>query len=269
LKNSSYVETLLFEHRFWLQILGDHARFIFTSLAPNEVDTIKEAKEFITLFDDLLCTARSNINKNELNEFTLITYKMSNKLRTFKLTLIERLISKRINIHLTPVFINHMVNELEEYIRIQELWMEDKDLNTTPLHYHMLWLQDGFGHAYAIASNLDMIEKQQIRISENFAKDFTDLYIKSVELAGFTRTGLCSFPSLDRLNEDAHKKMNLFMNFLKELKQEISSKEILSILMPLMLDHMYREECYYLTKLSMVSKVPCPNCKPDRPRENM
>lgn len=272
MKNSSYSESILFEHRFWLQILGDHARFIFTSLAPNEVNAIKEVKEFIVLFDELLCNSRSSINKNELNElneFTLTTCKAAKKLRFFKLTLLENQISKKINIHLTPVFINHMINELQEYITIQELWLAGKDFNKNPLHHHTLWLQDAYGHANAIASNLDMIEKEQIKISKNFAKDFTDLYIKSIELLGFTRTGLCSFPSLNRLNEDANKKMKMFMSFLMKLKEEISGKEILSVLMPLMLDHMYREECYYLTKLALVSNIECPNCKPDAPREIM
>ena len=26
----------LYEHRFWLQILGDHCRFIFTALSPRK-----------------------------------------------------------------------------------------------------------------------------------------------------------------------------------------------------------------------------------------
>ncbi|MEG1797522.1 MAG: DUF2935 domain-containing protein [Clostridium sp.] len=49
----------------------------------------------------------------------------------------------------------------------------------------------------------------------------------------------------------------------------MSEKEILSVLvlMPLMLDHMYREACYYLTKLALVSNIECSNCKPDAPRE--
>jgi hypothetical protein len=40
------------------------------------------------------------------------------------------------------------------------------------------------------------------------------------------------------------------------------SKEALGIIMPLMLDHMYREECYYLTKLAEVSEVKRPECNP-------
>lgn len=36
MKNKVDVQSdIMFEHRFWLQILGDHARFIHQSLAPK------------------------------------------------------------------------------------------------------------------------------------------------------------------------------------------------------------------------------------------
>jgi hypothetical protein len=34
-------EEALFEHRFWLQILGDHARFILNALSPKEKKILK------------------------------------------------------------------------------------------------------------------------------------------------------------------------------------------------------------------------------------
>ncbi len=39
--------SLLFEHQFWLQILGDHSRFILSSLAPKEQAEIEKAYYFI------------------------------------------------------------------------------------------------------------------------------------------------------------------------------------------------------------------------------
>jgi len=48
LSQAKYEQSVLFEHRFWLQILGDHARFIFNSLSPVEKATIKEAHRFWT-----------------------------------------------------------------------------------------------------------------------------------------------------------------------------------------------------------------------------
>ncbi|MGO4276772.1 DUF2935 domain-containing protein, partial [Paenibacillus sp. TAF58] len=47
-------EQALFEHRFWLQILGDHARFIYNALAPVELKDIAIAHSYINQYDQLL-----------------------------------------------------------------------------------------------------------------------------------------------------------------------------------------------------------------------
>ena len=59
----------------------------------------------------------------------------------------------------------------------------------------------------------------------------------------------------------------MFKKFLKELEELVRSKKVLGSLQPLLLDHMYREECYYLTKLSFVSEVKAPECDPTKPRQ--
>ena len=54
--------------------------------------------------------------------------------------------------------------------------------------------------------------------------------------------------------------------FLKELEELELSDELLSRIDPLMPDHMLREECYYLLKLSQSGSVPQPDCDPAKPR---
>ncbi|MDD4402872.1 MAG: DUF2935 domain-containing protein [Desulfitobacteriaceae bacterium] len=44
------------------------------------------------------------------------------------------------------------------------------------------------------------------------------------------------------------------------------NKTVLGIIDPLIPDHMLREECYYLFKLSAVSDVESPTCDPGKPR---
>ena len=54
----NFEEVSLFEDRFWLQILGDHSRFIFTSLSPDETEAVNQAQNFIMTFDSLLQQSR-------------------------------------------------------------------------------------------------------------------------------------------------------------------------------------------------------------------
>jgi hypothetical protein len=262
-----YTQTALFEHRFWLQILGDHARFIHMSLAPTEEKEIKRAKYFIEAFDWFLQQARSGVDGQELVSLNNHVYRLVIELREFKLHLLKRHLAESIDIHLPPSFINHMVNELEEYLRIMtHLVKGEVPPKKHPVHHHLLWLQDAFGHAALIQSSLDFAEKSLMHKSEAFAKQFEDFYLKAVEMAGYLRTQLTNFPALARFNKQVSLEMLLFKGFLRELEEMGLTKEVLGTLSPLMADHMAREECYYLHKLAEVSSVERPECDPAKPR---
>lgn len=111
---TDFEKTALREHRFWLQILGDHSRFIQDSLAPQEQREWERARYFMETFDQLL----ERVDRENLIEISQKAEEESRKLREFKLHLIERHLLGRVRISLGPAFMNHMVNELEEYLRI-------------------------------------------------------------------------------------------------------------------------------------------------------
>ncbi|HEX3043724.1 MAG TPA: DUF2935 domain-containing protein, partial [Bacillota bacterium] len=134
------------------------------------------------------------------------------------------------------------------------------------IHYHLLWLLDGQGHAVALLDNLDDVERDLIERSNVFMNQFNDLYKKALEFSGYQRTCLVEFPALARLNRQAEAQMTMFKEFLDYLEELVASKQALGTLSPLMPDHMAREECYYLTKLAQVSGVKKPDCDPGEPR---
>lgn len=111
---SSYEQTAKYEHGFWLQVLGDHARFILDSLASNEKAAIEAAEYFKNTFDRLL----EGVETTDLIHLSKRAQEEVKKFREFKLDLIRRHLQGKIDIHLSPTFINHMVNELDEYARI-------------------------------------------------------------------------------------------------------------------------------------------------------
>lgn len=255
------------EHRFWLQILGDHSRFIHDSLAPKEMNEIQTAQHFIQVFDQLLEQSREPLSGKELMQLNSLAYQYAQQLRVFKLNLLSEQLLGKITIHLSPTFINHMVNELDEYLRIlTSLVAGEIPPLFHPVHHHLLWLLDASGHAGAIADSLDKVEYQLKLKSGQFEKDFDHFYMKAVEMAGYLRTNLNQFPALSRFNQEVELEMLLFREFLKELEEMDLKAELLGTLTPLMADHMAREECYYLMKLAQVSEVHAPNCDPAKPR---
>ncbi len=267
MKQSACEQAILFEHRFWLQILGDHSRFIFNALSPAEKGDIQEARNFIDIFDQLLCQARGSNSCQHLNELTGYALDSVKQLRCFKLELLRRHLTDKIVISLPPTFINHMVNELEEYLNILECILATQAPPLThPIHHHLLWVSDAIGHAATLACRVDMVETDLKETGECFAHNFKELYLKAVEIKGYLRTGEVEFPALTHYNFQVEKEISCFSNFLCELFRLISEKKALGILTPLTPDHMMREECYFLTKLAQVSEVKMPDCDPTRPR---
>lgn len=261
------MDSALSEHRFWLQILGDHSRFIFFSLAPTETEYILTAQEFIILFDQLLEQAHKRLSTTELEELNRKTYEAAYRLREFKIDLLSMSLTSDLKTHLPPSFYNGMLNELEEYLFILNSMMNGQLPLLHPLHYHSLWLTDAVGHAASVKSEIDFIEKDFTNLSYQYELQFQDLDTKSLTLNGFLRTGLSKFPALDRFNEQADVVMNEFMEFLGTIRDQRLDGKVLGTLMPLMADHMYREECYYLLKLSLSTQnVKKPECDPTSPR---
>ncbi|MDQ6599290.1 DUF2935 domain-containing protein [Bacillus salipaludis] len=263
--NDVFERTARFEHRFWLQILGDHSRFIHEALAPVEKNEIQIASEFIHSFDNLLEQAKSA----DINQLTDKAETETLRLRDFKLNLIKRHLTSKIKIHLSPSFLNHMVNELEEYVRVlKHLKSQEIPPIFHELHHHLVWILDAAGHASAISSNLDSVEKTLKEKSDSYTKHFEDFYLKAVEMTGFLRTQLTNFPALEKLNSDVTLEIKLFQNFLQEIEELELSAQALGTFSPLMADHMFREECYYLMKLAESTNVDKPNCDPTKPRLN-
>lgn len=259
----SYEEAASFELRFWLQVLGDHGRFLKGALHPDEQKDIKEAEAFIAIFDSLL----ASMGHTDLKELSRKALDEAKKIRAFKLELMKKQLTGQVKINFTPSFLNHMVNEAEECIRVLES-LQNGEIPPIyhELHHHLVWLLDAAGHAGAISANLDRVEKQIIEKSNKYMKRFEDFYLKAVEMAGFLRTDLSSFPALSRMNSDVSLEMRLFMGFLEELEELELSEQALGSFSALMADHMFREECYYLTKVAEAAEMPEPGCDPGKPR---
>lgn len=261
------MDTALMEHRFWLQIMGDHARFIFFSLAPNEVEYLQRSQDFIISYDQLLEQSDNQLTAQELDILNRQAYQLTYQFREFKLLLLALTLSSDIKTHLPSSFFNDMLNELEEYMFLINSLMNGHPAQFHPIHYHLLWLTDAIGHSASVAANLDLIERDLIDKSHFFEMMFTDLTLKATMMNGYLRTQLPGFPALNRLNEQAENAILQFKEFLESIRDQRMDGRVLGTLFPLMADHMAREECYYLWKLSMTAGLmKRPDCDPARPR---
>ena len=263
----SITDITLFENRFWLQIMGDHSRFIFFSLPPTEAEYILIAQEFILLFDQLLEQSREELTPTDTNALNSNAFEAVCRLREFKVELLSMTLRTDLQSHLSPSVYNDMLNELEEYLFIINSLMNGQTPLLHPLHYHMLWLNDAIGHAAILSSSIDLIEKDLLDRTHQYEIQFHDLYYKSLALNGCQRTQLDHFPALEKLNEQSKNVITNFYEFLENLRDQRMDGKVLGTLTPLMADHMVREECYYQWKMALsTNNVRKPDCDPSRPR---
>ncbi|TYR81415.1 DUF2935 domain-containing protein [Priestia megaterium] len=258
---NSYTQAAVFEHTFWLQVLKDHSQFILDALAEKEKEEIQSAKTFVETFTILL--ERIKRSQTNLEDLTIQAKTQAIALREFKLSLLEKHLTTDLTIHLTPTFLNHMVNELDEYLLILS-YLEQKQIPPIfhELHHHLLWTLDAAGHAGAISDSLDAVEKKLKAKSKEFSVHFEQFYLKAVEMTGYLRTNLDSFPALKKMNKDVKLEIELFQLFLHEIEELEISNQMLSTFSALMADHMMREECYYLMKLAQSTNTENPPCNP-------
>ncbi|MGD6833986.1 DUF2935 domain-containing protein [Sutcliffiella halmapala] len=261
-----YLEDVKFEQLFWMQVFGDHARFFLDSLAPKETEDVKKATFFKDEYDKWYVESRT-LNEVNVKNQLMQTKRLTNQFREYKLSIIWRQLTGEITINLPPTFINHMVNELEEYMNIlQYLEKGESPPIFHELHHHLIWLLDAAGHAQGINDSLDMVEHKIRLKSFDFVNDFKEFYVKAVELAGYLRANVDSFPALDRMNDEVKLEIELFMVFLDEIKELQLEDKLIGTFSVIMADHMAREECYYLMKLAQSSSTAPPKCDPTKPR---
>ncbi|NGQ93985.1 DUF2935 domain-containing protein [Brevibacillus sp. SYP-B805] len=261
----TWKQTAVFEHQFWLQILGDHARFIFNALPRQAAAESERALCFIAAYDRLLTQSHEELSDEQLKGLHQQANALTQEFRNFKLLLIRQGLMGKAYFPLT--FLNHMVNEADEYLGILSWLLADKAPPLQhPIHHHLLWLSDAAAHASGLARSVDLVEKRLLEQSMDFIKIFEALYLKAIEIAGYMRSHLHEFPALTRFNHEAEWEILLFAKFLEELEELSMRAQMIGTLSPLIPDHMAREECYYLTKLSEVTNVQQPLCSPVRPR---
>lgn len=245
-----------FENKFWIRVLYDHLDFIIDSLVESEKDLINEAKNL----RDHIFTLYILPQNYKLSNFEVLK-DLTLKVRNYKLKILHLQLSNGVIINLSPTFVNHMLNEIDEYISIIDSYLSTDEIfiDSEHVHQHLMWLPDTKGHILSIMSSLDPIEKLQIQELKKMCKTFSGFYNKSIEFAGYLRAiDLNNTHLLKFFNEEVRSNINVFNLTLINLINLKLSNGILGKIGIKMLEHMIREELYYLVKLGYNIKIDVP-----------
>jgi hypothetical protein len=248
------------EIQFWTGIMRDHGEFISSSLSYKEQAAINTAlyyKETFSLLHEQSGKPDAKEIKVSEGEMPINLMKLVAGFINFKRFLLRRLLECQLDTSLAPSFYNHMLNEALDFYRIicKMSFSMPQNVTLELLELHRLWLRDASGHAATIACQLDMSEELLIEEARNYKQCFDDLWAKAEELEKMLLRACLTDGVLMRLSDEARMKMVEFMCYLEKIKRLLDECTVMSVMKPLIPDHMLREENYYFNKIEAYEKM--------------
>lgn len=239
--------SIVFEHRFWLRILRDHLSFIIDKLASVHIEELDGARALKLVVLDQL--DHVDTGSAVLSEVLAVV----KAVREFKVHILRRQVvdGGDFKLSLPPTFINHMLNELDQYLRILQTAEEGHVFQERVLNAHDLWLLDAAGHSEAVMAELDPTEKDLKLLFKKQKKEFKMLHDKTKEFIAYVLRINTSFDAIERLTVVAIDEITAFNRLLAEVYNLRIEDQVLGTFSALLIDHMLREEAYYLMKLGI------------------
>lgn len=232
---------------FWLEVLEDHAEFIRSHLDPAEERLAGQAGQFRALFREV----RSEAAPAVTGTVAAVARKAAESLIDFKQHLLDLSLLGEVRTHLTPTFYAHMIAEAEQFLKVARRLQEGEvpPLAELALEEHNLWLPDAAGHAAALAARLDAPEAELRLQAASFEQLFDGMSRRAWEMWRMLRRNPRMVPQLRALGAAAARNAGAFRRWLETLAREVEDFGVLSAIQPLLVDHMIREETYYLERI--------------------
>lgn len=253
------------EHLFWLEILQDHAYFVRDHLSPAEQEYVNTAQNYIQLFTEQINQLKRIPRSSTYKEDVMIQFsksvwpvvlgyfKFEGKLQALR-------IDNKINLNLSPTYLNGTLAENQEYLRIINAWSQGKDPIPLPLVDLMdLWLEDQLGHVTLFRDLIDPIEIMLNRQAEEYSNKFRAYIVQNHHLKGYLRF---KEPGFARQKEFAYEvgKTTIEMNqFIYSMVTKYKKNKLLNKSTLRFLEHHFPETCYFIKKLSYYA----PKLQPD------
>lgn len=245
------------EHRFWLEILQDHAYFVRDHLSPSEKPWVAAANQYIDAFQAVLNhLARIPPDAPAQSQAMMIlaaeAWRVSDSYYRFEGQIQQLRSRNQLNINLTPTYFNGTLLENGEYLRLLSYFVRGMIPPPLPLLSLMeLWLEDQVGHALLLRNVLDPIELPTLQRAEEFIRTFQVLQAQTHQFQGFVQHGLTDSPRERRLAGDVGRAVIGMNRFVEEVVARFKGQEVLSRTTLRFLEHHFPESCYFLKKLSV------------------
>ena len=264
------------EHLFWIEILGDHAHFLFDNLSPSETPWIRQAGEYIRAFrqarQDLeQLPPDTPVTSEAMKRFSAAVYPTALGYFQLEGTVQSRRLLNQINVNLTPTYFNGTLNENQEYLRLLGYYIRGQAAPELPLVGLLsLWLEDQLGHAVLLRNVLDPVEAGLSEKSAEYARTFEAHMIKNQAIQRYLRFIQPGFPAQQQFASEVFVTVEGFYRFVQTVIARYRHAQVITRTTLRFLEHHLPETCYFLRKLAYYKpdlewEGSCPLTKPSFP----
>jgi hypothetical protein len=261
------------EHSFWLYVLKDHAYFIRDYLSPSETKWVRQAEVFIQEFERVekqLETLPKNIgvSTEAMVQLAKRAYYVSHQYYQFEGYLLNLRLYNKVNLNLSPTYLNGTLLENGEYLRILQYYSNGIEYPPLPLTDLLsLWLEDQLGHSALLIRLLDGVEFDMIQRANALKLQFSQFIVKNSAIKKYLQFTEPGFPIQLKFARDVSKAVVQFNELVGEAIYLYKNDELINQSTLRFLEHHFPESCYFLKKLSYyapdITFHPC-SLKPEK-----
>lgn len=255
------IMAILKEMFFWLRIMMEHALFLKLGLPCEEVELRKEAEKFQEEFKQLLAEAQA-LAVNPVPEKVLSLAEESIKatmmLFAFKRKLLILGLTCKIGGFNFPLLVDHISREAQYFINKLKALIEGKmeSVQDAIISENVFWLRIMADHAKFIRSLLDPSERMFVGAAEGFSDRFDQMLFMAKDLESMIKDKNVQerVPTVFRFKEDAEAAAKDIRDFKMAARDLINACKVISVINPLLADHVLREAEKYLEILEELNR---------------
>ncbi|MBP2656846.1 MAG: hypothetical protein H6Q73_4415 [Firmicutes bacterium] len=241
--------------KFWLRIMKEHSLFMKLGFACTDVELIRQAEQFYAEFEDLEKQAQCINNDESFMAFVEKIMVAVKNIFAFKRHVLHLLVNCKIGGSNYPLLIDHISREAMYFCKLLGK-IRDGDIKypvDSIVSDNVFWLRHMADHARFIAGLLDPSERDFVIKANDFAAQFERLQLQARDLDSMLwHMGPNS--DLMRFETDVTAATIQIRDFKKAARNLISACKIVSLIPPLLADHVLREAEYFLQVLEAIQE---------------
>ncbi|TCS95776.1 DUF2935 domain-containing protein [Hazenella coriacea] len=263
---TEFITESINENLFWLRIMKEHALFMSQGFDRRDKKLIREADQFFVMFDRRLTEVRTlRRDSSVIRKFNEGSILLTRKFREFKSTVLLLIIQCKIDGFNFPLLIDHTAREAGYFVETLKALNKGKSepLADRIVDENVFWLRIMADHSKFIAHLLDPSERKLVSVANTFSDEFDQLLAQARDLESMVKqTEPSFFNTLTRFTEDAQRSTTDLRNFKKDARDLIRQCKLMSLINPILADHVTREANKFLSILNGLSQRARDNSDP-------